>query len=236
MCNNSDGCSSVVASSNGHQPIDQQQQQQLYDHLLRTIAISVQAACMLVALLLTFLVFRYRKYKVPTARYMTALCFTFGILLKWGVNMKKFPGLANIASTLLASSPSNIACGALTTAETFMIGITHDCVLPFPDCWFSVRLSRFVYSPRYWQPTTIRVCRNIWESPLSPLSVIVISKENRNEMGSHEQVLPVRLSFIGDVDDAHPPFFPSFFLVSFLLLRLASHHSLSSLSIRPDSI
>jgi hypothetical protein len=134
MCNNSDGCSSVVASSNGHQPIDQQQQQQLYDHLLRTIAISVQAACMLVALLLTFLVFRYRKYKVPTARYMTALCFTFGILLKWGVNMKKFPGLANIASTLLASSPSNIACGALTTAETFMICITHDCVLPFPDC------------------------------------------------------------------------------------------------------
>jgi hypothetical protein len=99
----------------------------------------------------------------------------------------------------------------LTTAETFMIGIAHDCVLPFPDCWFSVRLSRFVYSPRYWQPTTIRVCRNIWESPLSPLSVIVISKENRNEMGSHEQVLPVRLSFIGDVDDAHPPFFPSFF-------------------------
>lgn len=37
---------------------------QLYDHLLRTIAISVQAACMLVALLLIFLVFRYRKYKV----------------------------------------------------------------------------------------------------------------------------------------------------------------------------
>jgi hypothetical protein len=56
----------------------------------------------------------------------------------------------------------------LTTAETFMICITHDCVLPFPDCWFSVRLSRFVYSPRYWQPTTIRVCRNIWESPPLP--------------------------------------------------------------------
>lgn len=39
-------------------------QQQLYDHLLRTIAISVQAGCMLIALLLIFVVFRYRKYKV----------------------------------------------------------------------------------------------------------------------------------------------------------------------------
>jgi len=67
MCNNSDGCS-VVASSNDHQSIDQQQQQ-LYDHLLRTIAISVQAACMLVALLLAFVVFRYRKYKVPAELY-----------------------------------------------------------------------------------------------------------------------------------------------------------------------
>ena len=37
---------------------------QLYDHLLRTIAISVQVGCMLVALLLIFVVFRYRKYKV----------------------------------------------------------------------------------------------------------------------------------------------------------------------------
>ena len=41
-----------------------QQPQQLYDHMLRTIAISVQAACMLIVLLLIFLVFRYRKYKV----------------------------------------------------------------------------------------------------------------------------------------------------------------------------
>lgn len=66
-CNSSsgallDGCSPIAASNNNHQP--DQQQQQLYDHLLRTIAISIQAACMLVALLLAFLVFRYRKYKV----------------------------------------------------------------------------------------------------------------------------------------------------------------------------
>ena len=32
--------------------------------LLRTVVISIQAGCMLVALFLTFVVFRYRKYKV----------------------------------------------------------------------------------------------------------------------------------------------------------------------------
>ncbi len=63
MCNNSKSDCSSASQSDSHQPMDQQQQQ-LYDHLLRTIAISVQAACMLVALLLAFLVFRYRKYKV----------------------------------------------------------------------------------------------------------------------------------------------------------------------------
>lgn len=62
MCsNNSKSDCSSASQSDSHQPMDQQQ---LYDHLLRTIAISVQAACMLVALLLAFLVFRYRKYKV----------------------------------------------------------------------------------------------------------------------------------------------------------------------------
>lgn len=86
MCNNSKSDCSSASQSDSHQPMDQQQQQ-LYDHLLRTIAISVQAACMLVALLLAFLVFRYRKYKVIIIIiYQREHCVVVG---KRGVNIMK---------------------------------------------------------------------------------------------------------------------------------------------------
>ncbi|XP_032778292.2 probable G-protein coupled receptor 158 [Daphnia magna] len=93
-CNSSsgallDGCSPIAASNNNHQP--DQQQQQLYDHLLRTIAISIQAACMLVALLLAFLVFRYRKYKaIAGSAWILLELMLIGALLLYSIVVVRY--------------------------------------------------------------------------------------------------------------------------------------------------
>ncbi|XP_057370985.1 uncharacterized protein LOC130691957 [Daphnia carinata] len=91
-CNSSggaanDGCSPM--SNNNHQP--DHQQQQLYDHLLRTIAISVQAGCMLIALLLIFVVFRYRKYKaIAGSAWILLELMLIGALLLYSIVVVRY--------------------------------------------------------------------------------------------------------------------------------------------------